>query len=352
MTWAGRSPPFLLQLNSNHMKARKISNPFLKGNKAARKMQVRFFLSLMTIIALAFVVGMILDPDSTLGIIGFSGTSTLAAMAVIGDVDDVSDRKTHGSNIAYKVYLVDISQVNPDVAFPLPNQNREVSTVPMLPGQYMKYFMAHDIPTYTATGEKGDITTSGENNFIVIMGGMRDQLFDFIEQHAGGKFIVIFKEVSEAQWYILGNYDRPMVLSSYEAKNDKDGRYVTFTFKRTSIDQYYKYVGDIVRVPSAAHAADATVLTVKPANNRYSIPNGSAATYAIATVAGLTANDKGRYITLEGAGTDKAATVAESSSFILEEGATWTAKAGSSITFRVLDASTLIEIAGSRVQTA
>ena len=113
----------------------------------------------------------------------------------------------------------------------------------MKTGQYMKYFEAHDIPTYTSTGEKGDITTSGENNFVMIMGGMRDQLLTFIEEHAGGKFIVIFKEVGEEQWYILGNYDRPMVLSSYESKNDKDGRYVTFTFKRTSIDQYYKYAG-------------------------------------------------------------------------------------------------------------
>ena len=93
----------------------------------------------------------------------------------------------------------------------------------------MKYFIAHDIPTFTATGEKGDITTSGENNFVIIMGGMRDQLLDFVEQHAGGKFIIIFKEVGETQWYILGNYDRPMVLSSFEAKNDKDGRYITFT---------------------------------------------------------------------------------------------------------------------------
>ena len=205
------------------MKARKISDPFLKGNKAARRIQLRFFLSLMTLIALVFVVGMILEPDSTLGITGFSGT-TMAALMAIGDVDDVSDRNTHGSNIAYKVYLVDIDQVNPDVAFPLPNANREISTIPMKEGQYMKYFIAHDIPTFTATGEKGDITTSGENNFVIIMGGMRDQLLDFVEQHAGGKFIIIFKEVGETQWYILGNYDRPMVLSSFEAKNDKDGR--------------------------------------------------------------------------------------------------------------------------------
>ena len=334
------------------MKARKISNPFRKGNQAARKMQLRFFLSLMTLIAFAFVIGMFLDPSSSpFCLSGFAGTS-FAAMMAIGDVGDVSDRQTHGSNIAYKVYLIEISQINPDVTFPKPNVNREIGTLPMKTGQYMKYFEAHDIPTYTSTGEKGDITTSGENNFVMIMGGMRDQLLTFIEEHAGGKFIVIFKEVGEEQWYILGNYDRPMVLSSYESKNDKDGRYVTFTFKRTSIDQYYKYAGDIIRVPAAKHAADSATLAISPQNNRYEIPNGSAATYAINAISGLTANDKGRYITLEGTGTDKAATIADGTAFTLEDGATWTAKAGSSITFRVMDPATLVEVQGTRVQTA
>lgn len=333
------------------MKAKRISNPFRKGNQAARKMQVRFFLSLMVLLALVFILDMVMSPGSVLGIYGFSGT-TLAAMMVIGDVDDVSDRKTHGSNIAYKIYLVDVDQINSDVPFPLPNQQREISTIPMKAGQYMKYFAAHDIPTYTSTGEKGDITTSGTNTFVAVMGGMRDQLLDFIEQHAGGKFIILFKEVGDAQWYILGNYDRPMVLSSFESKNDKDGRYVTYTFTRTSIDQYYKYTGDIVHAPAAAHTAGATALAIKSTNNRYTIPDGNEGTYAISTVSGLTANDKGRYITLEGTGTDKAATIADGNSFVLEDGATWTAKAGSSITFMVLDASTLVEVSGSRVQTA
>lgn len=334
------------------MKARKISNPFRKGNQYARQMQFRLLLSLMSLAAFVFFIGSIIDPDF-ITVLGFTGTGvSMSAMMLIGDVDDVSDRKTHGSNIAYKVYLIELSQINPDVDFPKPNSNREVATVPMKSGQYMKYFDAHDVPTYTSTGEKGDITTSGENNFVVIMGGMRDELLNFIEQHAGGKFVILFKEVGEKQWYIIGNYDRPMVLSSYEAKNDKDGRYVTFTFKRTSIDQYCKYVGDIVRVPAAPHKADQTALNIKPANNRYSIPNGGSVTYAISTVSGLTANDKGRYITLEGAGSDKAATIADNTTFILEDGATWKAKEGSSITFRVLDTSTLIEVPGSRIQTA
>ena len=66
----------------------------------------------------------------------------------------------------------------------------------------------------------------------------------------------------------------------------------------------------------------------------------------------MTANDKGRYITLEGTGTDKAATIADGAAFVLEDGSTWTAKAGSQITFRIMDTTTLVEVPGSRIQTA
>lgn len=334
------------------MKAIKKSNLFKKGNQYVRKMPVRSFLFLATVLAVFFVVGMLLEPEhSIFCMTGFSGTS-LASMMAIGNVSDVSDKETHGSNIGYKIYLVDVHQLNSDVRFPKPNVNREIATLPMLPGQYMKYFEAHDIPTYVGNGEKGDITTSGTNQFVAIMGGMRDQLLNFIEEHAGGKFVILFKEIGEDQWYILGEYDRPMILKSYEAKNDKDGRYITFTFERTSVTQYYKYIGDIVKAPAEAHAAGATALAVKATNNSYEIPNGADATYAIATVAGLTNNDKGRYITLNGTGADKAATIADGTTFILEDGVTWTAKAGSTITFRVLDPATLIEVPGSRIQTA
>ena len=43
------------------MKAKRISNPFRKGNQAARKMQVRFFLSLMVLLALVFILDMVMS---------------------------------------------------------------------------------------------------------------------------------------------------------------------------------------------------------------------------------------------------------------------------------------------------
>lgn len=332
------------------MKPNDLIRSIQKGMKARYRLQLKFFLSLMAIFAAVMVIGAILDHEhAAFCMTGFGGVST-ASMMAIGSVGDVSDKFTFGSNITYQVYLVDITQLDKTKPFPKPNASREVSTLPMLDGEYMQYFESHDFPTYVGTGEKGDISSSGTNTFTIIMGGIRDKLLTFAEDHVGGKFIILFKEIESSQWEILGSDERPIILKSFEAKNDKDGRYVTYTFERSSVNQYNHYVGNIITVPPAAHTAGDTELALKAGQDVYSIPNGAAATYALATVLGITASDKGRIITLKGTGTDKAATVADNTTFILEDGATWTAKAGSSITFRVLDASTLIEV--SRIQTA
>ena len=331
-------------------KVRKISNPFRKGNMYASQRSRQMLYCLAALFAILYVVGMFFDPTDCFAVSGLG--LNVASMMLIGDVKDVSDRQTHGSNIAYEVSLISVDQLDAAKPFPRPNASREVGQVPMALGEKMTLFYAHDIPTYTGSGEKGDITTSGNNLFVMIMGGIRDQLLNFQEEFAGGKFIILFHEIGDEQWYIIGSKDRPMIFSTYENKNDKDGRYVTWNFSRTSIDQYYKYKGVIVRAERGAHTQGQTKLTVKPGVSEYAIPNGSSSTYAIGTVAGITASDKGRIITLYGEGSANAATIADNSVFVLEDGKTWTATAGSRISFHVFDENTLVEVQGSRVQTA
>jgi len=330
------------------MKAKKISNPFKKGNRYANQKGKQFMLSILILFAVVFTIFLV--QEASAAIMGGLGTTLFASMAIIGNIDDVSDRYTSGNDIAYQVYLINRKQIDPSVAFPKANANREVGTLPLLDGEYMHYFEAHTKPTYVGTGEKGDVTTTGTNTATVLMGGNRVKLLNFIEEFAGDKFIIIFKEISSGQWFILGTYDDPCVLNNYENKHDADGRYVTFTFTRSSIFQTYIYAGSIITVAPGNHTANETALAIAKGVDQYNIPGGTAATYAIATASGLTANDKGRYITLIGKGVTNAATIADSSAYILEDGASWTASAGSRITFRVMDPSTLVEVPGTRVQ--
>jgi hypothetical protein len=306
----------------------------------------------MLLMALVGVAGAVTSPEdakvSTEVIVG----ATFSSMMAIGNIKDVPDSEVAGEAISYKVWLVCLNQLDEALSFPAPNANREVGTLPLSTGEYMHYFEAHDIPTYTSAGERGDLTIAGTNTFTIIMGGVRDQLLNFIERYAGLKFIIIFQECESPNKYIIGNPCKPMVLKSYNLKNDKENRSITFTFESKSIKQYNKYIGELIRQNPATHTAGTTTLAIAANNSSYRIPDGSSATYAISAVSGLTNTDKGRVITLVGTGTTKSATIADGSVFVLEDGATWTAKAGSQIAFRVLDSATLVEIQGSRVQTA
>lgn len=295
----------------------------------------------LTIFGLVLFVSVILD--HSLLQLGGAGIS-IASMAVLGHIDDVSDRDTHGSDISYIVYLIALDQIDRTKEFPQPNVNREVAPISLKPGEIPHSFEAHDIPTFTGTTEKGDITTTGENQFVLVMGGARARLYNFIEEYSGGKFILLFKHIKKKEWFILGELERPIILSNTETKDDKEGRYTTLTFKRSSVDLPLIYTGNPAVTAATTVPAGATDIAITAASNTYMIPNGTSAAASIATVSGLSKADKGRYITLIGAGSDKPATIADGSTFVLEEGATWTAKTGASITFRILDTTTLIEI--------
>jgi hypothetical protein len=334
------------------MKPIQILRAHQRAIAADQKKKTGFVLFLLAMVAVIAAIGIFVDPSfSNTGMHLFCGSGSLALMMGIGNVEDISDVYTTGENIAYQVYLIDVSeQIDKTQAFPLPNASREVGQIPMSIGQYMKYFESHAIPTYTGTGDNGDITNTGTNSFVIVMAGIREQLLNFCEGHLGNKFIILFREVGETSWKILGSADKPMKLKKFDTKNDKEGRYITFTFERSSVVQYHTYAGALVVQAPAVHTADATTLAIAAGQNSYSVPDGTAATYAINAVSGITDSDKGRIITLKGTGTTKSATIAENSAFVLEGGATWTAKVGSSISFRILDSTTLVEC-GKRVQT-
>ena len=313
----------------------------MKGINYANKQARKMFMIMFAVFGVVMILSALLDHSFLAA--GGSGLS-FASMALLGHVDDVSDRDTHGSAISYIVYLVALDQIDRTKEFPQPNANREVAPIPLKLNEIPHYFEAHDIPTFTGTTEKGDITTTGENQFVIIMGGARVNLYNFIEEYSGGKFIIFFKHIKKKEWFIIGELERPIILSNTETKDDKDGRYITFTFKRSSVDLPLVYTGNPAVTASTAIPAGATDIAITAGSNTYTVPNGTSSAAAIATVSGLSKSDKGRYITLIGAGTDKAATIADGATFVLEEGATWTAKTGATITFRVLDTTTLVEV--------
>lgn len=320
-----------------------INYVYRKENFRKAMLAQHLFKAFMFILCVVSVVGLFTDADPVISFIISGGSGSLALLLPIVSIDDVSDTEVVGNAIGYKVWLIHVKQTDEDT-FPKVGSDRTVTQIPMLPGEYMHYFEGHTVPTFLSNITKGDITVEATNTFTMILGGNRAEISNFIENHSGGKFIILFKECESSTIYGLGNPCKPMVLSTIEAKNDGDGRYATFTFTNNTVQQPWTYIGSIVKQDPITLPADGTALAIVSGNDQYIIPNGTAASAAIASVTGITAADKGRVITLIGQGTTFPAELADSTSVILVDGATWTASAGSRLTLRVMDATTLVEV--------
>ncbi|MDY6148537.1 MAG: hypothetical protein SPI35_05940 [Porphyromonas sp.] len=262
------------------------------------------------------------------------------------NIDSVSDFDVSGQALSDRIYIISVDQIDRSRPFPKPNLKREISSLPLKSGEVMHYLDCHVVPTLNSKGDKGDLTVNATNDFVVVLGGSRPEVLNFIERGTGRKFLLLFKVCGEDNWKLLGTPCKPMVFKSFDHKNDKDSRSVTCTFSNASIVQYHIYTGPIVESEPAKNP-DGTALTIKSGTDQYLIPDGSGTAKTIATVSGLSAADEGRQILLIGEGATNAASIEANAVFILKGGTKWTAKAGATITFQVLSKNQLVEVSRS-----
>lgn len=288
-----------------------------------------------------------IDLESLL--IGAPGAS-YAIMAAVGNINRAAERETTGSQIAGRVWLADVDgQIDDSLPFPKPNANGEVGTLPLLPGEFMHYCdIIDDSASDTSKGEKGDITTAVTNAFEFIIGGYRRNVQKFLEDHAGGRFIIIYQMNDDEAYYVIGTKMKPMILKSFERSNNKDSRSIKLVFENKSFQQPQKYIGTILREEPAVLAVDATDFTVSSNKKQYTTGVNTVATELV-SVSGLTKDDETTILEIVGSGGAFPTTISENPIFILKDSVKWTGNAGSRISFRVLDVGTLTE--ASRIQT-
>ncbi len=301
-------------------------------------MKKRDKILLYTIAIIFAVVLLICCSDLVAGCVMTAG---VIPMSIIGNIDEVNDREVAGKSIATRVWLIHVSQIDRSVPFPKANTNREIASLQLKEGEYPHYMEAHTNPTDTSTLEKGDLSVSATNTFGMILGGNSPKLLDFLENYAGGKFLIIHEDFVEDKKILLGSLNYPMVLKSVTRDRGAERVAAEIKFENNAFAQPLIYVGDLSG--AAAVTVDGPAVAVGGSGD-YKL-TGSV---VIASVTGITANDVGRVVTFIGSGS---ASVEESATFILKDGATWSGTPGSKISFKIFDASpTLVEEDGSRIQ--
>ncbi|MFW6103471.1 MAG: hypothetical protein ACOC59_00245 [Bacteroidota bacterium] len=329
-----------------------------KVNFFLQRTMFTFLVMLIATIAIPFIATAISNPDITIiealaTVATGGGTVSLAAMSNIGNIDEISDKHSAPKQIAMRVWLVARDQIDYDESYPTPNSSRELTTIPLKDGEYMHYFDAVDgTPNENATGEKGDIVSSYTRNFSMTLAGNRPKSLDLLEEYTGKGFIIIYSIGEDETKYILGSRYKPMVLGFDRQGGGTDGRYVTLNFTSEYWQQPLEYVGSIVTQSPDTVSEDATTISITD-NDRYRLSDGSSETVTITDVSGIGDNDYGRVVQiLAPESADNPPEIADNTTFVMIDGETWTAKPGSKISFKILDESTLVEVEGSRVQTA
>jgi len=101
--------------------------------------------------------------------------------------------------------------------------------------------------------------------------------------------------------------------------------------------------------------ADATTITLT-SNPQYQLTDGTSSAATITGFTSVSDSDIGRVVDILGSGGTYPSTITDVNDFLLEGGVTWTANAGSRISFKIrktgTSSYTYIEVPGSRVQTA
>lgn len=274
----------------------------------------------------------------------------LLTMANIGNITQPNDRDTAGNQLGFKLWLTAREQIDTTVEFPLPNANREIGTTPLKAGEYQHYFEGvENSLKYSATGERGDITSTFGNTFTIIIRYSAAAL-NFLEQFQGTPFVLNYKECEDATIYQLGTYCKGLTLKNHEVKKDGDGKYISLTFSNAHWRKEMILTGNLTEQDPVTIVAGATELAIVTGNNNYLLSD-HVAVATIATVSGIADADEDRYITVKAPGVvTNAPKISDNAVFILKGGEDWIANPGSQIIFRVLDSTSLVEV--SRIQTA
>jgi len=318
-----------------------------KALKAGMQYLLNLFVFVFAVFAVITFAQVIVGNLSASAPIILSGIPIiLFTMADIGNIDQPNDRDTAANQIGFRLYLLERSQIDDSVSFPIPNANRELGNITLNAGQYWHHFDGIDNSLkYTGTAEKGDVTsTFGKTIPVMIKYSVAS--LNFVEEMQGKGFVLAWQICETASKEIVGSLCKPVYLKKSDVKEDSDGKYISLEFGNDHWRQPLTYVGSITEQAPVTLGTGVTELAYESGNDAYQLTAGLA---AFATVSGIGSADYGKHLTVLAPASGVAPTIPDSGVFVLKDAATWTANPGSSITFQILDDATLVEV--SRIQT-
>lgn len=314
-----------------------------------------FMLSVAFLLVAGMAVGGILTDGMIVAKFMPAVGLSMASFVFVGNIDAAPNAERAGKQVRYKVFVLPENYYDENSAFP-EKVNGVRGSIPLLASKYWSYIGAIDDTIEPgSSAEAGDLATTIKNSLPFNIGGVSYKVRHLLEGGIGEKFFVGFELCGTGKKYLMGTRCKPMILKSFDGGTKKDYTGFQIQFENEDTQMWCEYNGNFTVVAPATVDADATTITLSTADI-YQLTDGSAASAAITGVGNGSADDHGRIIEILGSGGSNASTIETATGIILIDGTTWTANAGSRISFQIFkdgEASyKLIEVPGTRVQTA
>ena len=263
---------------------------------------------------------------------------TIAAvgMMAIGNIETGTGQDAASDQVKAKLWILEADQYDDDQAFPARN-GREVGTIPLRAGEKWHYIKS--VENSPKPNSKGELTDMGgskiTNDFPFIVGGMADNLLDFLENGIGESYYIVWEICATGKRYLIGDGCKPVRLMEFEGGAGENGTGYSLKFQNQCGKVYSTYVGTTEHLVESIVAEDAVAIPIITGNDVYKLTDGTAASVEITTFSGVAVTDIGRILTIKGTGGDNPSTIGEGNDFILVDGAEWTATLGATLTVKV-----------------
>ncbi|ATR92746.1 hypothetical protein [Porphyromonas gingivalis] len=202
-------------------------------------------IALLGIIALLFI-GAMMQAQGIFGdLFAYGSVLTAGAIVPMADIEDVGDIDVAGESLSYRIRLIRVEDIDTSKKF-VSDESKPgaIKQIPLKEGAKISSLHCHALPEFSSKGSKGDITVSGESTVTAVIGGFREQTLRFLEEYVGRKFLLIIEECgAEEKAYLVGTKCKPMVLTEFDNRNNKDSRSCSITFQNKSILQPIRYTG-------------------------------------------------------------------------------------------------------------
>ncbi len=163
------------------------------------------------------------------------------------DIPSVTDRDTHGKRIYYKVFLLLEKDVDMSKLPEISDDARTCAAFTLKADAegWKGFSYVRNTIENTSEGSKGDITSTVTNTFVGTLGGDRAEIDNFLENHQGDNFFIVFVDIYSKKKKLLGRPYCPMQLTSFSKRNGKDNASCDTTFTNESFFQPLEYLGEL-----------------------------------------------------------------------------------------------------------